>query len=67
MNITINSQPTVVPDDGFTVASLLKLKKIPERGTAVALNDNIVCHDCWQTTNLAEGDRVVIISGAFGG
>ena len=56
-----------LPQENCTVQELLNHKGISRNGTAVSVNDRIVRHSAWESTILSEGDRVVIISAAFGG
>lgn len=64
MQITVNNEPRTVADDAM-VASLLE--GLPEGGTAVAVNDRLITRGERATTPLHEGDRVIIISAAYGG
>lgn len=56
-----------MPSDHMTVASMLEWKGVKPNGTAVSVNDRLIRHSAWADTTLADGDRVVIISAAFGG
>lgn len=67
MKITLNNESIQLSNDDFTVMELLNTKGISHNGTAVSVNDRIVRHAMWESTKLSEGDRVVIISAAFGG
>jgi thiamine biosynthesis protein ThiS len=55
------SQPTI------TVAEIINLEKIPESGTAVAINGIICRRDKWSVTMLEDGADITVISAAFGG
>ncbi len=61
--MTLYESPESVP----TVASLLQEMNIPEKGTAVALNNRIVRRDDWAKQELAEGDKILLIKAAYGG
>ncbi len=61
--MTLCESPESVP----TVASLLQEMNIPEKGTAVALNNRIVRRDDWAKQELAEGDKILLIKAAYGG
>lgn len=67
MRIKINDNDAYIEHDHTTVAELLKARNIPTAGTAVAINAQIVCGNCWETRELQEGDNVMIISAAYGG
>lgn len=67
MNIILNNVPFQLPSVDTTVLELLNSKGISHAGTAVSVNDKLVRHSEWDSTKLSEGDRVVIISAAFGG
>lgn len=53
--------------DGMTLAQLMQELNVPERGTAVALNDKIAKRADWETIVLNPNDNVLIISAAYGG
>lgn len=67
MNITINNLPVKLPSDHMTVKDLAEWKHIPENGTAIAVNDEMVRKADWPLTKLNDLDRVTVISAAFGG
>lgn len=67
MNIYINDQLTEIDPISITVADLLKMRDVKTDGTAVAINNRLVRNLKWESTILNEGDRVTIISAAFGG
>lgn len=62
MTLTINDKATEVAE-GATLASL----GISEKGTAVAVNGKLVRREAWDETVLADGDKLIIISAAYGG
>ena len=64
MKIFINNQHIELPSDEMTVAELIAWRNIPTGGTAITINDRIVRKS---DTRLSDGDRVVVISAAFGG
>ncbi len=69
MEITLNNQPETIGDgeEEITISQLLAKKEINPNGTAIAVNDHLICHDCWDSHKLQDGDRIVMISAAFGG
>lgn len=66
MRIYVNNKPEDF-EEGLTLSGLLEKKGIKENGTAISVNDQLVCHGCWDERQLADGDRLIIISAAFGG
>lgn len=68
MEIILNNQPEIIGDgEEITISQLLEKKGISPNGTAIAVNDHLICHDCWESHTLQDGDRIVMISAAFGG
>lgn len=70
MIVYVNEKKTIlhdIPNAVHTVASLLKELNIPEKGTAVALNNRMVRRDDWAKHELAEGDKILLIKAAYGG
>jgi thiamine biosynthesis protein ThiS len=67
MKIELNNEPVELNDDTKTVAELLNDRGVKGGGTAVSVNNRIVRHGDWENTQLHDGDRVVVISAAFGG
>lgn len=66
MKILLNDQPLTV-DDGCTVADLAQLRALPSSGVAIAVNDLLVPRGKWSEQTLADGDKVTVISAAYGG
>ncbi len=67
MKIIVNNRPEMLPDSELTISEFIEMKGIKRGGTAISLNDNIVRQADWNNTYINDGDRVVIISAAFGG
>ena len=67
MKIFINNQLVELPVGEMTVAELIAWRNIPSGGTAITLNDRIVRRSDRESTKLSDGDRIVVISAAFGG
>lgn len=67
MKIELNNERVELSDDTINVAQLLNGRGVKSGGTAVSVNNRIVRHCDWEQTVLHEGDRVVVISAAFGG
>ena len=53
--------------EGLTVARLLQMMQVPQKGTAVARNDRVVRRDDHVGTQVEEGDRIEIIRAVAGG
>ena len=66
MKILLN-QKEVCLEEVSSITYLLSLQNIPDRGIAVALNNQVVRREQWDTTQLSEGDSVTVIVAAFGG
>ena len=66
MTVTINGQPRDLPAP-LTVAALLKALEIPQRGTAVEVNLQVVPRAQHDKHLLAEGDQLEIVSLVGGG
>ena len=67
MTIQLNDETIKLPSDDMTVAELLDWRNQGKGGTAVAVNDRLIRKADWSSRHLAEGDRVTVISAAFGG
>lgn len=65
MTIVLNDAPRRVEVD--TVAQLLAELVVPARGVAVAVNGEVVRRADWSERQLAEGDRVEVLTAAQGG
>jgi len=67
MEIIVNKEKQVVPDNS-TISSLLKEMNLKEKaGFAVALNQQVVTKNKWDSTTLKEGDKVLLIEISQGG
>ncbi len=67
MNILINGQATVMPENSTITDVLLHIKQIQTGGIAVAINDIVVPKGKWATSTVAEGDKILIIKASQGG
>lgn len=67
ISLTVNGEPRQLA--AATVAEALAQLALPTggRGFAVALNDALVTRGQWQTTPLAEGDRLELVRAVSGG
>ena len=66
MQITVNDQPRELASSA-TLEELLAELDIPARGTAVAVNQNIIPRSLWPEQGLDNGDRVMVIRATAGG
>lgn len=66
MNVFINEKATEVPDKA-SVAQIVAQLGIPEKGSAIAINGSLCKRDAWADTLLADGDKMLVISAAYGG
>ncbi len=66
MDITLNGEKKIVPDD-ITVSGLLDFLKIQRQRVAVELNEMIVKKDRYDTTVLKQGDFLEVVSFMGGG
>ena len=66
MKLTVNGENREVAE-GLTVARLLEMMEVPEKGTAVARNDRVVRRNEHGGTHIEEGDRIEIIRAVAGG
>lgn len=70
MTVIVNEKKITLDErDGApaTVATLLDEMNVPEKGTAVAVNNRMVRRDNWDGHALADGDKVLLIKAAYGG
>ncbi|MGM9694500.1 MAG: sulfur carrier protein ThiS [Alloprevotella sp.] len=65
MNIFVNQKPQETT--AAHVAALVEELALPAEGIAVAVNNRIVRRPEWDSTPLAEGDRLTVIRAACGG
>ncbi len=65
MNIILNHKDQVIQSN--TIGGLIEELSIETKGVAIALNNKVVARNEWQSTPLAEGDKIVIVSAVFGG
>lgn len=66
MMITINGKPKDFPAE-TTLAEVVENEKIPEKGTAIAVNGKVARRKDFATKVLQEGDSLIVISAAYGG
>lgn len=66
MKIKINNEETVVAE-GATVADIARERQLPDKGVAVAVNNEMVARTDWGAHTLKEGDDIVILKAFCGG
>lgn len=66
MNITVNNKPMTVPDH-TTLQGALNLAGIDPEGIATALNGDVISLVERDSTELREGDSVLVIEPFYGG
>lgn len=66
MQIQVNGEPRETPD-GCTIAALLELLDVRMKGVAVERNLEVVPRAEHATTELADGDRVEVVTLVGGG
>lgn len=66
MEIKVNEQIHTVPQKATLLEVLNKLS-IQQQGIAVALNQNIVSKQNWQSTVLKTNDNILVITATQGG
>lgn len=67
MHIYVNDEPVNIGKEEICISELIELRRMPMGGTAVAVNDRLIPKSRHEEYYLHEGDRVILISAAFGG
>jgi sulfur carrier protein len=66
MKVIVNGNPAELPD-GATAAEAVRLLTGAVRGIAVAVNGAVVRRAAWDSTPLADGDQVEVLTAVQGG
>jgi sulfur carrier protein len=66
MEVVINGLPRQVADE-MSLAHAVSLLTTSARGVAAAVNGEVVRRAAWESTRLAAGDRVEVITAVQGG
>lgn len=66
MKITINNKQTEFPE-GTTLRSVADCCRLPEKGVAVAVNNEMIIRDEWESHVVKDGDEIVILKAFCGG
>jgi sulfur carrier protein len=64
--VTINGETGELPDGARVDAVVARLGR-GQKGIAVAVNDSVVPRSRWSSVELAEGDRVEVLTATQGG
>ena len=66
MNVIVNGQPVELSDGATTAVAVQVLTSAPS-GIAVAVNGAVVRRSEWESTPLADGDQVEVLTAVQGG
>ncbi len=66
MKVKINNEEATLPD-GATLADVAAQHGLPDRGVAVAVNNDMVTRADWAGRTIKEGDDIVILKAFCGG
>ncbi len=66
ITINVNNQPKEISENS-SVASLLQTLEQPEKGIAVAINQQIITKTDWESKVVTNGDDILIIQATQGG
>lgn len=67
MNVIVNGTPTDLADGTTVERAVLDSGAARERGTAAALNGEVVPRSSWAETELSDGDRLEVLVAIGGG
>ena len=66
MQIIVNNKAMEMAE-GSTLSTLAGALRLPEKGVAVAVNNQMIPREEWSATGLQAGAQVVVIKAACGG
>lgn len=67
MEVIVNGEPRQL-EGGATVGDIVRsIPGLSERGTAVALNGEVVARRFWDEVRLTQGDRLEVLTAVQGG
>ena len=66
IKIIVNNKPMEV-QEGISLLAFANFKNLPEKGVAIALNNNMVHRSEWESTVLKDNDDVIVIKADCGG
>lgn len=68
MKVSLNGRPLELPTDATVADAVASIGRPPEaRGTAVALNGEVIARASWPHEPLEDGDRLEILTAVQGG
>jgi sulfur carrier protein len=67
MRLTVNGREHVESGEMLSVAALVARLTEARRGVAVAVNGTVVPRSTWETSRLADGDAVEVLTATQGG
>lgn len=67
MAVTIHINNNEVTTQAQNVQQLVAELALPDRGVALAVNNQVIMRAAWHNTPLAQGDKITIIKATFGG
>lgn len=66
MQIIVNNKAMEMAE-GSTLSTLAEALRLPEKGVAVAVNNQMIPREEWSATSLQAGAQIVVIKAACGG
>lgn len=66
MKVKINNRAVELAD-GTTVSALAEERRLPEKGVAVAVNNEMLPREEWPAYVIKDGDDIVILKAFCGG
>lgn len=67
MEITVNNKPRTFAGESLQLMELLQACEMPQKGIAVAINNKVVRKGDWSSTEVKDGDSIMVIQAVCGG
>jgi sulfur carrier protein len=67
MTVTLNGQPTELPDGATLIDAIDAAGESERRGVAVAVGGEVVPRDKWGSRELSEGEDIEVVRAVQGG
>lgn len=67
MEITVNNKPRTFAGESLQLTELLQACEMPQKGIAVAINNKVVRKGDWPSTEVKDGDSIMVIQAVCGG
>ena len=67
MKVSINSKEHKLPDNSTIGQALKSINFSDVKGTAIAVNSEVVPRDQWETKKIKNNDRILVIRATQGG